>query len=55
MQHNAMGFALQIIENLEGIESTIQNKDVIDDLCDSWSVYANAYNVFSATAYDSGV
>ena len=50
-----MGFALQIIENLEGIDSLNLDKNAIDDNCASWSDYANAYDVFSATAYDSGV
>ena len=50
-----MGFALQIIENLEGIENTIKNKDMIDETCNAWTTYANAYDVFAASDYDSGV
>lgn len=50
-----MGFALQIIENLEGIAATVKHQDVLDETCDNWGQYANAYNVFAATDFESGV
>ena len=49
-----MGFALQIIENLDGIADTVNYKSQIDDTCASWDSYATAYNVY-AQPYDSGV
>ncbi|KAK5167025.1 uncharacterized protein LTR77_007754 [Saxophila tyrrhenica] len=50
--HNAMGFALQIIENLEGIADTIKYGGQIEDTCSAWSEYAAAYNIVTE---DSGV
>lgn len=50
-----MGFALQIIENLEGIPATVKHKNVIDETCDAWVQYANTYDVFAATEWESGV
>jgi hypothetical protein len=47
-----MGFALQIIENLENIADTVTHGGMIEDTCSSWTDYANAYNVFTN---DSGV
>lgn len=47
-----MGFALQIIENLEGI--VIDDSCQLEDVCDSWKTYANQYNVLNAP-FDSGV
>jgi hypothetical protein len=54
-QHNAMGFALQIIENLEGIPDTVKYGSVIDETCNNWVEYADAYNVFATTTFESGV
>ena len=50
-----MGFALQIIENLEGIKSTIEGQSMIDDTCSAWSDYAGVYGVTATNSYDSGV
>ncbi len=47
-----MGFALQIIENLEGIADTVKYGGQIEDTCSSWTDYATTYNVFN---YESGV
>lgn len=47
-----MGFALQIIENLDGIADTIKYPGQIEDVCSSWTDYANAYNIVTS---DSGV
>nr|POF17801.1 laccase-2 [Quercus suber] len=52
--HVAMGFALQIIENLEGIKDTITSPDMLTDTCASWSKYSNANNIFAAP-WESGV
>lgn len=53
-QHNSMGFALQIIENLEGIKDTVQDECQMEEVCKSWKAYANAYDVFTDDI-DSGV
>lgn len=50
-----MGFALQIIENLEGIEMSTESKNMIDGVCASWVDYANAFDVFAASEWESGV
>lgn len=47
-----MGFALQIIENLEGIADTIKFGGQIEDTCSAWTAYANANNVVTT---DSGI
>ena len=47
-----MGFALQIIENLEGIK--VDDSCVLEETCAAWKSYANAYNVFNAP-FDAGV
>lgn len=50
--HNAMGFALQIVENLENIAGTVQRKGAMDDVCAKWDAYANADDI---KVIDSGV
>ena len=47
-----MGFALQIIENLEGIADTIKNGGQIEDTCSAWTDYQTAYNIVEN---DSGI
>ena len=50
-----MGFALQIIENLEGIKDTVKNAKQLEDTCTSWNAYAKQYNVVPDLFEDSGV
>ena len=47
-----MGFALQIIENLEGIQ--VDDSCLLQETSQAWQSYANQYNVFNAP-FDSGV
>ena len=47
-----MGFALQIIENIEAIK--VEDSCQLQDVCDSWKTYAAQYNVYNAP-FDSGV
>lgn len=49
-----MGFALQIIENLDGISDTVKYGGVMEDTCAAWNDYANTYNVFNID-FESGV
>lgn len=49
-----MGFALQIIENLAGIQDTVTSPDMLTDTCASWNKYANANAIFAAP-WESGV
>lgn len=42
--HAAMGFALQIIENLEGIAETVDDGEQLNGLCSSWASYATETN-----------
>ncbi|KAK3700910.1 hypothetical protein LTR37_015713 [Vermiconidia calcicola] len=51
--HNAMGMALQIIENLEGISDTVKHGGMMEDTCSAWSENANAYSIVNN--WDSGV
>ncbi|KAI7653613.1 hypothetical protein KC318_g14121 [Hortaea werneckii] len=50
--HVAMGFALQIIENQEGINETVHDTCMLQDTCKNWREYAREFDVF---AEDSGV
>ncbi|RMY92653.1 hypothetical protein D0862_09427 [Hortaea werneckii] len=50
--HVAMGFALQIIENQEGINETVDDTCMLQDTCKNWRDYAREFDVF---AEDSGV
>ncbi|KAI7644242.1 Laccase-3, partial [Hortaea werneckii] len=50
--HVAMGFALQIIENREGINETVHDTCMLQDTCKNWREYAREFDVF---AEDSGV
>nr|POF04822.1 laccase-2 [Quercus suber] len=52
--HVAMGFALQIIENLDGIKDTITDPDMLTDTCTAWNKYSTANNIFAAP-WESGV
>ncbi len=47
-----MGFALQIIENLEGIADTIKYGGQLKETCASWDTYQNAYNLVTV---DGGI
>lgn len=47
-----MGFALQIIENVGGIASTVTKKPMLDDTCSSWQDYAQRTGL---VVTDSGV
>ena len=47
-----MGFALQIIENLEGIK--VEDSCAMQDVCAAWDAYADQYNIFNAP-WDAGV
>ncbi|KAL2353497.1 Cupredoxin [Cryomyces antarcticus] len=38
--HTSMGFALQIIENLANIRSTIDDTCMVTEVCDAWNKYA---------------
>ncbi|EMC99490.1 hypothetical protein BAUCODRAFT_57035, partial [Baudoinia panamericana UAMH 10762] len=51
--HVAMGFALQIIENMENIASTVTDSCLMQDTCTAWDSYAVANNDVDTT--DSGV
>ncbi|KAI6836929.1 Laccase-3 [Hortaea werneckii] len=50
--HVSMGFALQIIENQEGINDTVHDTCMLQDTCKNWREYAREFHVF---AEDSGV
>ncbi|RMX83111.1 hypothetical protein D0869_05552 [Hortaea werneckii] len=50
--HVAMGFALQIIENQEGINETVHDTCMLQDTCKNWREYAREFDVF---AEESGV
>ena len=50
-----MGFALQIIENLDGIKDTVKHADMMDDVCNSWTDFASQYGVTTSNSYESGV
>ncbi|WPG98512.1 laccase-2 [Acrodontium crateriforme] len=52
--HVAQGFALQIIENLDGIKDTVHNSCLLNDTCTAWKKYAAA-NGIEAAPYESGV
>ena len=47
-----MGFALQLIEHLEGIQDTIKYGGQLEDTCDAWTSYATQYSIVTS---DSGV
>ncbi|KAK6441383.1 hypothetical protein LTR95_002381 [Oleoguttula sp. CCFEE 5521] len=51
--HSTMGFALQIIENVEGIKATVKAPEQLEDTCSSWNTYAGLTN--KKTPYDSGI
>ncbi|KAK3115509.1 hypothetical protein LTR53_005045 [Teratosphaeriaceae sp. CCFEE 6253] len=50
--HNAMGFALQIIENLEGIKASVTDECTLLNTCKSFIEYAEEYDI---QTQDSGV
>jgi len=50
--HNAMGFALQIVENLENIAGTVQRKGAMDATCAKWDAYTKEDDI---KVIDSGV
>lgn len=50
--HVSMGFALQIIENLDGISKTVTDSCQLDNTCLSWNKYATANHI---VVEDSGV
>lgn len=50
--HLSMGFALQIIENLDGINKTVTDSCALSDTCTAWKQYAAANDV---EVEDSGV
>jgi len=50
--HNAMGFALQIIENLAGIKDTVTDECTLLNTCKSYTAYANQDDIVTT---DSGV
>jgi len=50
--HNAMGFALQIIEGLEEIKETVEYACQNEDNCDAWHAYAEEYDIIVT---DSGI
>jgi len=47
-----MGFALQIIENLEGIKETVTDECTLQNTCKAYLEYAEANNIETD---DSGV
>ena len=49
-----MGFALQIIENLEGIKKTVQDSCQMQEVCAAWDSYAYQYDVFTQNL-DAGI
>ncbi|KAF2716845.1 multicopper oxidase [Polychaeton citri CBS 116435] len=51
--HAQMGFALQIIENLEGIKKTEVDTCKMQETCKNWHSYTNQANIF--TMPDSGI
>ncbi|CAK4033978.1 hypothetical protein AC578_435 [Lecanosticta acicola] len=50
--HVAMGFALQIVENLDGIQKTVKDSCQAEDTCKDWHTYARDFNIHDL---DSGV
>jgi len=46
-----MGFALQIVENLDGI--VVRNSCQMEEVCNSWHAYSSQYQVYNAP-FDSG-
>lgn len=50
--HVSMGFALQFIENQEGINDTITDSCLLDDTCATWRDWAGANSLVTD---DSGV
>lgn len=48
----AMGFALQIIENQAGIKDTVTDPDTLHNTCSAYSSYASANDIVTD---DSGV
>lgn len=48
--HSSMGFALQIIENLDGIK--VENPALLESTCSSYRSYANEYSIVTD---DSGI
>jgi FtsP/CotA-like multicopper oxidase with cupredoxin domain len=43
--HVAMGFALQFIENLDGIKKTVKDACQMDDTCITWNKYATENHI----------
>lgn len=52
--HATMGFAVQIIENLGGVNNTLQNTCMIKDVCQSWNTWAAA-NPTHSLQIDDGI
>jgi len=50
--HAAMGLALQIIENLDGIKDTVTDSCLLEDTCKAYREYATEYDL---TTNDSGI
>jgi len=50
--HAAMGFALQIIENLDGIKDTVADTCTLQDTCKAYNEYATEYSIVTQ---DSGI
>ncbi|KAK5135794.1 hypothetical protein LTR08_004620 [Meristemomyces frigidus] len=50
--HAAMGFALQIIENLDGIKDTVADTCLLQDTCRDYNAYAEPLHIIS---HDSGI
>ena len=50
--HAAMGFALQIIENLKGIADTVADTCLLKNTCKSWKSYAGPLGL---TSHDAGI
>ncbi|KAK5124865.1 hypothetical protein LTR85_001055 [Meristemomyces frigidus] len=50
--HAAMGFALQIIENLEAIKDTVTDTCLLQDTCKAYNAYATEFDI---TTNDSGI
>lgn len=50
--HAAMGFALQIIENLDGIKDTVTNECLLEETCKAYNAYATEYDIITT---DSGI